>query len=489
MAASNQLKNQHLLWRAGFGPMAENAAQLASLSQKKLWELLLNTSQKQPEKIEVAKSVVDGLFKGMKDLGEIDKIKNTDPSAETKKLARAESREQLNNLNMRWLDEMINSEAQLREKMSLFWHGHFACRVIHSYFQQELLQIIRTNSLENFGVMLMAVSKSPSMLQFLNNQQNRKGRPNENFAREVMELFTMGHGNYSEQDVKEAARAFTGWGFDIQGEFVFREQFHDGGLKTFLGETGNFRGDDIIKILLARPETADHISRKMYAYFINEKVDPEKHRWLSQRFFRNGYDIKKLLEDIFMSAWFYDERNIGAKIKSPVELLVGIRRFLPLELDNDASQLLFQKVLGQVLFYPPNVAGWPGGRNWIDSSTLMVRLQMPQVFASKERINIRPKNDDDVNMGQAMDTLIRIKKNKFFAGKGGGGDINWRLVYDVFATTSRENLIQRITETLFQTSSRIPLPLLTRYIDSGNRENYIKSAVIGLMSTPEYQLC
>ncbi len=489
MVASNQLKNQHLLWRAGFGPMAENAGQLAGLSQKKLWELLLSTSQKQPKKIEVAKNPVDGLFKGMKDLGEIDKIKNTDRSTEMKKLARAESREQLRDLNIRWLDEMISSEAQLREKMSLFWHGHFACRVINSYFQQELLQIIRTNSLGNFGEMLMAVSKSPSMLQFLNNQQNRKGRANENFAREVMELFTMGHGSYSEQDIKEAARAFTGWGFNIQGEFVFREQVHDGGLKTFLGNTGNFKGDDIIKILLSRQETADHISRKIYAYFVNEKVDPEKHSWLSQRFFKNGYDIKKLLEDIYTSAWFYDQKNIGAKIKSPVELLVGIRRFLPLQLDNDASQLLFQKVLGQVLFYPPNVAGWPGGRTWIDSSTLMVRLQMPQVFASKESISIRPKNDDDVNMGQAIDNLTRIKRNKVFADKGGGADINWRLVHEVFATTSRENLIQQITETLFQTSSRIPQTLLIQYLDSGSRENYVKSAVISLMSTPEYQLC
>jgi uncharacterized protein (DUF1800 family) len=489
MAASNQLKNQHLLWRAGFGPMAENAGKLAGLTQKKLWDLLTDSSAKPPVKIEVADNLADGLYKGVKDLADTQKIKDAGQIAEMQKRSRAASRDQLKNLNVRWLDEMINGEAQLREKMSLFWHGHFACRVVNSYFQQELLQIIRSNALGNFGEMLMAVSKSPSMLQFLNNQQNRKGRPNENFAREVMELFTMGRGNYTESDVKEAARAFTGWGFNVQGEFVFRKQFHDSGSKTFLGKTGNFEGDDIIKILLAQPQTANYISKKIYAYFVNEKVDEDKQQWLSKRFYASNYDVKELLNDIFTSSWFYDEKNIGAKIKSPVELIVGIRRFLPLELDNDASQLLFQKVLGQVLFYPPNVAGWPGGRSWIDSSTLMVRLQLPQVFAAKESINIRPKNDDDVNMGQAMDETLRIRRNKMYADKGGSADINWKLVNNIFENTKRENLAQQVAGSLLQTSSRITPSILNKYINEESRENFIKSAVINIMSTPEYQLC
>ncbi len=485
MIISNRLKNQHLLWRSAFGPMAENAASLDDLSQKKLWALLLKTSSKQPTKIQVAQNLVDGLYNGVQDLA----MQNELTKAEAGRKRRQQSRDELKNLNLMWLDEMINSEAQLREKMSLFWHGHFACRVINSFFQQELLHTIRTNALGNFGEMLKAVSKSPSMLQFLNNQQNRKGKPNENFAREVMELFTMGRGNYTEKDIKEAARAFTGWGFNLQGEFVFRKNQHDTGSKTFLGRTGNYDGDDVLNILLEQPQTAVFITQKLYKYFVNENTDDKNVQWLSQRFYDSNYDIKKLLEDIYNSDWFYTEKNIGNKIKSPIELLAGIRRLLPLELDNDQSQLLFQKVLGQILFYPPNVAGWPGGRTWIDSSTLMVRLQIPQVLAAKESLTIRAKNDDDVNMGQMMEQQQRINKNKMYTSKGASASIEWVPVIKIFEKTKRENLAQKIADILLQSKSRLDTKLLDKYIASDSRENFIKTAVIQLMTTPEYQLC
>ncbi len=485
MNITNRLKNQHLLWRAAFGPMAENAASLDDISQKKLWELLVKTSAAEPQKITVANNLADGLVKGIQDIA----MQNEVTKAEAAKRKRQQSRDDLKTLNIMWLSEMTNSQAQLREKMSLFWHGHFACRVINSFFQQELLHTIRTNALGNFGELLKAVSKSPSMLQFLNNQQNRKQSPNENFAREVMELFTMGRGNYTENDIKEAARAFTGWGYNLQGEFVFRKQFHDSGSKTFLGRTGNFEGDDILNILLEQPHTAVYITRKIYRYFVNEDVNDKQLQGLAQRFYDNKYDIKKLLEDIYLSDWFYDEKNIGTKIKSPIELLAGIRRFLPLDLENEQSQLLFQKVLGQILFYPPNVAGWAGGRSWIDSSTMMVRLQIPQVLAAKETLTIKAKDDDDVNMGQMMEQQMRINRNKLYASKGASADINWNLVTKIFEKTKRENLAQKIADTLLQSQSRVTPSLLDKYIASDSRENFIKTSVIQLMTTPEYQLC
>ena len=485
MIISNRLKNQHLLWRSAFGPMAENAASLDDFSQKKLWALLLSTSEKQPAKIVVAQNLVDGLYNGVQDLV----MQNELTKAEAGRKRRQQSRDELKNLNLVWLDEMINSKAQLREKMSLFWHGHFACRVINSFFQQELLHTIRTNALSNFGDMLKAVSKSPAMLQFLNNQQNRKGKPNENFAREVMELFTMGRGNYTEKDIKEAARAFTGWGFNLQGTFVFRKNQHDTGSKTFLGRTGNFDGDDILNILLKQPQTAVFITQKLYKYFVNESTDDKNVQWLSQRFYDNKYDIKKLLEDIYSSDWFYTEKNIGNKIKSPIELLAGIRRLLPLELDNDQSQLLFQKVLGQILFYPPNVAGWPGGRTWIDSSTLMVRLQIPQVLAANESLTIRAKNDDDVNMGQMMEQQQRINKNRMYTNKGASASIEWAPVFKIFEKTKRVSLLQKMADTVLQSQSRVDIKVMEKYLSADSRENFIKSAVIHLMTTPEYQLC
>jgi uncharacterized protein (DUF1800 family) len=406
-------------------------------------------------------------------------------TGDQKKQIRDQSRDDLKNLNIRWLEEMINSEAQLREKMSLFWHGHFACRVINSYFQQELLQTIRENALGNFKDMLREVSKSPSMLSFLNNQQNRKKKPNENFAREVMELFTMGRGNYTEIDVKESARAFTGWAFNLKGEFEFRKFQHDTDSKTILGKTGNFDGDDVLDILLEQKQTAKFITKKIYKYFVNENVDETKVEWLSNRFYQNGYDIKKLMEDIFTADWFYEEKNIGTKIKSPVELLAGIRRLLPMEMENDQAQLLFQRTLGQILFYPPNVAGWPGGKSWIDSSSLMLRLRVPQILTANDVLDIKPKVDDDVQGGMMEAGMKKLQA----AVKGGTATTDWALVNKIFEAVPREKLLQKITQTVLQTKTRVPDSLLEKYLNKESRENFVKSAVVNLMSTPEYQLC
>ena len=483
MPASNRLKNQHLLWRAAFGPMAENAASLDAITQKSLWALIVKTSEGPVEKIEVTKNPADEYMVGMTNPGEIQKKLN-DP--ELRKKLREQSRDDLKTMNIRWLETMVNSKAQLREKMSLFWHGHLACRVQNSFFQQELLHIIRTNALGSFADMLKAVSKSPAMLQFLNNQQNKKQHPNENFAREVMELFTMGRGNYTENDVKEAARAFTGWGFNLQGEFMFRRNQHDDGSKTVLGKTGNFDGDDIINLLLEQKQTAKFITKKIYKYFVNDTVDEARVEWLSNRFFQNRYDIKKLLEDIYTSDWFYVEKNIGTKIKSPVELLAGIRRLLPMQLENDQSQLLFQRTLGQILFYPPNVAGWPGGKNWIDSSSLMLRLRIPQILTANEALDIRPKADDDVMMGQMMEANVKRMKE---VAKGGTATIEWAAVNKIFEKVQREKLLENISATVLQTKSQVSNKVLEKYLNTENRENYIKSAIVNLMSTPEYQLC
>jgi len=403
-------------------------------------------------------------------------------SKEQKKQLRKQSAEDIKNLNLLWLGEMINSEAQLREKMSFFWHGHFACRVINIFFQQQLLNVIRENALGNFGDLLREVSKSPAMLSFLNNQQNRKQHPNENFAREVMELFTMGRGNYTENDVKEGARAYTGWGFNMDGEFVFRPFVHDNGQKTFLGKTGNFNGDDVIDIILEQRATANFIAKKIYRFFVNENVDDEKVVILGERFYQNNYDIKKLLADIFTSDWFYQEKNIGTRIKSPVELLVGIRRLLPMEPERPELQLLFEKILGQVLFYPPNVAGWPGGQSWIDSSALMFRLKLPQLLTNSGRLLLTPKEDDDVMMGrEGVDD------------RGNGQDIsvnvNWDPVFKVFANTKRENLSDRLNEIVLQTKKSVNPNVLKRYTNNSSREEFIKSTIVELMSTPEYQLC
>ena len=477
MPLTNQQKNQHLLWRAAFGPMAENVNELGHISQKGLYALLQKTSTKKPESLQVANGSFDGLVKGIQDLGNMQKL-----NKDQKKQLRKQSADDIKSLNLIWLSEMINSEDQLREKMSLFWHGHFSCRVINIYFQQQLLNVIRENALGNFGDLLREVSKSPAMLSFLNNQQNKKQHPNENFAREVMELFTMGRGNYTETDVKEGARAYTGWGFNLRGEFVDRPFLHDSGSKTFLGKTGNFDGDDAIDIILEQKSTAAFITKKIYKYFVNENVDEGKITVLSERFYQNNYDLKKLMNDIFLSEWFYDEKNVGTRIKSPVELIAGIRRLIPMEMQRPEMQLLFQRVLGQVLFYPPNVAGWPGGKNWIDSSSLMFRLRLPQILTDAQEFLITPKDDDDVMMG-----MEGVDKRQ--AARQIDVNVDWNSVVAVFSSTSKEGLLQKINDFVLQSKSSVNQNVLRRYVDNSSREGFIKSTMIELMSTPEYQLC
>src|SRR6478736_7235414 len=281
MVVTNQLKNQHLLWRAGFGPNPEEYAQIQQASQKNYFKALAKASSASPAYIDVADNILKGLVMGV---DEAARMQRNDLSDEQKKQLRKKSREDIKNLNLRWMDEMVNSDQQLREKMSLFWHGHFACRNINIFYGQLLLDVVRKNALGNFADLLRAVSKSGAMINFLNNNQNRKNHPNENFAREVMELFTMGRGNYTENDIKEAARAFTGWGANAKGEFVFRKFQHDDGSKIVLGNSGNFDGDEVLEILLDQKQTAKFISQKIYRFFVNDTVDQQKADWLANRF-------------------------------------------------------------------------------------------------------------------------------------------------------------------------------------------------------------
>jgi len=485
MIVTPQLKNQHLLWRAGFGPMAEEYQQLATASHKSYVNSLFKASAKGPEMIDVADSALKGLVMGLKEAGR----QKQDPDDNQRKKIRQQSREDIKSLNITWLNQMVNSEQQLREKMALFWHGHFASRNINILYQQQLLDIIRQNALGNFGDLLREVSKSASMINFLNNNQNKKGHPNENFAREVMELFTIGRGNYTENDIKEAARSFTGWGATISGEFAFRKFQHDDGQKTVLGKTGNFTGDDVLNILLEHKQTATYITRKIYRYFVNDVPDETHVTWLADRFYNSSYDLKELMKDVFTSDWFYDAKNIGCRIKSPVELIVGIRRALPMKLENEQTQLLLQRLLGQILFYPPNVAGWPGGKNWIDSSSLMFRLRLPQLIYDNDEVALSPKDDDDQMMG--MKDMAGKGMGKM--GKKGGqvisAAVDWETYLNKFDKVPREKLLGAISGILIQGVAPIDEKILSKYVDASSRENYIKSATIQLMSTPEYQLC
>lgn len=480
MPVSNQLKLQHLLWRTGFGPATADWKSWESRPESIWWSKIKEFSTGQPEYYDVADNAVKGLLLGA---GEIGRMESDNLDKDKKRQVRRQSREDLRNLNVRWLNEMIYSKAQLREKMALFWHGHFASRNINILYQQLLLDIIRKNALGNFGDLLRAVSKSAAMLAFLNNQQNKKQHPNENFAREVMELFTLGRGNYTENDIKEAARAFTGWGYELNGDFVFRRRAHDEGSKTVLGQTGPFDGDDVLDILLRQPQTAVYITRKIYRFIVNEEIVPEDRiQALATRFFQRQYSITGLLDDIVGSPWFYAPENIGARIKSPVELWVGLRRTLPFEPRDPLSQILVQNALGQTLFYPPNVAGWPGGRTWIDASSLMLRLRLPQLVAWQGDFNVSTKDDDDQNMGEG--DALRDRQKRLVS------EVNWTPVLELFGKTPDAQLADQMARYLWQLpEARPPLDVMEEHTDRSSRDKRIKTTFIQLMATPEFQLC
>ena len=491
MALNNLKKNKHLLWRAGFGPAVEQISDLTNYTPNQFYKALIKASSKKPEYIDVADNYLKGLVMGIDQVG---KMQQKEIPEEQRKKIQQQNRQGVRNLNLFWLQEMVNSGAQLREKMSFFWHGHFACRNLNVFYQQGLLDVIRRNALGNFRDLLHEVSRSAAMLFFLNNQQNRKDQPNENFAREVMELFTLGRGNYTEHDIKEAAKAFTGWGANLKGEFLFRRLQHDFGNKTVLGKTGNFDGDEILDILLEQKQTARFIAHKIYRFFVNDIIDAEKAEWLADRFYKSDYDISKLLEDIFTSDWFYDEKNIGCKIKSPVELLAGIQRMLPMKLENEEVLQLLQRLLGQMLFYPPSVAGWAGGKTWIDSSTLMLRMRIPQMMNDKDEINVKPKDDDDQQMGRKYDEVAnedekRIQMKSARQGKPVNVEIDWSKYLEYYKSVSKDSLGETMQQLLLQVKSEVSTDLIKSYADNGSRETFIKSATIQIMSTPEYQLC
>jgi uncharacterized protein (DUF1800 family) len=479
--------NFHLMWRAGFGPAASQMQQLHNITPKQLFKALQKESAHKPVFIDAADNYLKGLMLGISEVANEKKRLDED----RKKMLRQKQRESIKSLNLLWLAEMVNSKAQLREKMALFWHGHFASRNLNVFYQQDLLHIIRSYALGSFRDLLHQVSKSAAMLNFLNAAQNRKDHPNENFAREVMELFTLGRGHYSENDIKEAARAFTGWSANLKGEFVFRRFQHDFGNKTIFGKTGAFEGEDVLDMLLEQKQTASFITQKVYRYFVHENIDKERVEWLASRFYQNGYNISSLLEDIFTSTWFYDEKNRGTRIKSPVELLAGMQRLLPMELEHEESLLLLQRILGQVLFYPPNVAGWPGGKSWIDSSTLMARLRIPQMLNDEDELNIRPKDDDDGMMGRQENSRneMRTAKGMGKLGKPLNARIHWNDYTKNYDSIPRESLLSSIAAFLLPVQSKLQTDVIKAYADSSSREAFIKTATLQMMSTPEYQMC
>ncbi|MFX1803584.1 DUF1800 domain-containing protein [Paraburkholderia sp. A1BS-2L] len=305
-----------------------------------------------------------------------------------------------------WMREILVTPSPLTERMTLLWHNHFTSgqdKVGEPTLMAQQNALLRRNALGSFATLLHEVAKDPAMLLYLDGASNRKGKPNENFAREVMELFTLGEGQYSQQDVTEAARAYTGWGVDPDTRrYVWRPAQHDEGVKTVLGRSGPFDGDAVLDILLGEPRTASFISARLWREFVSDTPDPARLGMVAARFRASGYDIKAALGALLVSPEFWDERNRGVLVSSPVEFIAGTVRRFGVSYANTTMFARTSAALGENLFYPPNVKGWPGGAMWINSATLLARKQfVEQLFRATE--TARPRMGGAMHGGMRFD--------------------------------------------------------------------------------------
>ena len=451
---------QHLYWRAGFGATPNTISVLSKKNKDQVVDALFLESE----------NVTDLMI----DTSEIDHL--TTKSLLNDKLKQRDfrkiSREKLKDLNAHWINRLVTSEETLREKMALFWVNHFVCRDQNIFHVQQYNKTLRDYTLGNFGDFVKAISKETAMLKYLNNKQNRKEKPNENFARELMELFTLGEGHYTEEDIKESARAFTGYSHNFQGEFVLRKREHDYGFKTFFDHTGRYDGDDIIDIILEQKQCARFICRKIYGYFVNDVIDEDKVEELASVFYKD-YNIESLMRHLFMSDWFYTEAHIGSKIKSPIDLLVGMSRTVPIAFENKTDVIRIQKLLGQILLNPPNVAGWKGGKNWIDSNTIMLRLKLPSILLANAKISIKEKGEFEDSFEKYYSKKI---KNRFVSA-----NIDWENFEKQYRDSSFEDLKHQLIIPELSDGTETYLKTLS--------QNSKRNFCVQLMSLPEYQMC
>ncbi len=290
-----------------------------------------------------------------------------------------------------WLMRMHGTAVPLREKATLFWHGHFAtsaAKVDDTALMMAHYRLLRAHAWGSFEPFVQAISRDPAMLIWLDSTTNRKTRPNENYARELMELFCLGEGNYTEDDIQEIARAFTGWEVRRR-RFHFRQSVHDHGTKRFLGAVGNFDGDDAVRIVLQQPAAAQWIATKLVRFFVAEEpaISPQVIEPLAQQLRESDFQISGALRTILSSNLFYSQAAVGRKIRSPVD--VALNWLLALEARTN-FQLLAERLdrLGQRPFFPPNVKGWDAGRTWINTSTLLGRANLVGEFVTNDDTRI-----------------------------------------------------------------------------------------------------
>jgi hypothetical protein len=404
-SAWNYEKARHLLFRAGFGGPPEEVTRLHEMGLVAAVDYLVDYHL-QPDDV--------GWFDAFphQRTAPYEQHLNAAQKAELNQSRVSFRQNQHHRMRRAWLQRMAETKRPLQEKLALFWHGHFACSFLageDSYAMWKQNELFRHRASGNFGALLNGIAHDPAMIRYLDNHENFKGSGNENLGREILELFSMGEGQgYTEKDLAEAARALTGYNFEYHnGQFKFVASRHDTGEKTLFGKKGNFGGDELVGLILQQPSTSRYISGKLFRFFAHSHPDKETVEKMSHVLRSHQYEMKPMLRNLFRSEEFYSERSMGNHIKSPVELMVGVIRTLKLEKVDYASIDGTTSNLGQRLFEPPNVAGWEGGKAWVDASSLLQRYNVVAKLVEPTDLVAWLEKSKTSDPAAAVDSLAR----------------------------------------------------------------------------------
>ncbi len=496
-------KAAHLLWRGGFGGTWEDAERLAKRGLKGAVDSLVNypaAPESKPPACGEPPSESEQVFRRrVRDLAEEErtKLENSRRQAEQEKIT---------DLRFWWLHRMLTTERPLEEKMTLFWHSHFASsfseKIEHAYPMWQQNEMFRRHALAPFPELLRELIRNPAMLVWLDNANSHRGRPNENFARELMELFSLGVGAYTEKDVKEAARALTGWSVNrSEWTFVKKEEAHDSGEKTYLQQTGAWDGDDVVRIICEQPAMAKFMARKLLDFFVCQNPDEDLVEAAAKIYRANNFNHALFLHTLFRSQLFYSARATNSVVKSPVVLTIGTLKAMRVPVPEKKLLIDALRLMGQDLFFPPDVNGWTGGTAWINSNMLLVRYNFSNYLLN----GVSP---DQFKIFDKKTAGSALKRREFVEGQR-STVIEWspkkqlrELGLDRKLTTSADIVDYYIREFLQRrVSPQLRQQLLTfaETDASGGRRSFsindekfderVRDLIHIVMSTPDYQLC
>ena len=486
--AFDEQKAMHLLQRAGFGGTPQQAKAVADMGITNAVDFIVNyQSLPDPNPIspddydkDIMRPATRSERMAMRKARQSKDEDAVDMYRQERQRRQRADRKQIAEMERWWLQRMVSTPRPLEEKLALFWHGHFATgyRTIENSYHMFLQNMFfRKHAMGNFKEDLVrGIIHDPAMIQYLNNHQNKKQAPNENLARELMELFTLGEGvGYDEDDIKEGARCLTGYTVE-DDEFAFRTSNHDTGTKRIFGRTGNFDGDDFVDLIFTRPSVSKYIINKLYTFFVNDLPHGETIASknfvisLANIFKRNDWELKPVIETIFLSEHFYDDSNVNAIIKSPVQLIVQAARTLnpPQRSKMIRTLAISSDVMGQRLFAPPSVKGWDGGRTWINTSTMFMRQNTLLYLLTGQRPDGQPWEADSTHYNAMQ--LVQGQ------------------------TRDAKDTITHLMSTLLnqETPNRDHVASLEDYLKTQNNviDNRTVTGLLTLITAmPEYQLC